>query len=139
MKEKHKTKRRNEGSFRLKRAKKIVTRAGKQKMDHGTYESIELRRTYRALTTLSKCSEALVHATSESDLLKDICRIIVEEGGYRLAWVGFAEHDAEKTVRPVAYGGFEAGYLEKLEITWADTARGRGPTGTAIRTGHPAM
>ena len=38
-----------------------------------------------------------------------------------------------------AYSGFEQGYLETLRITWADTERGRGPTGTAIRTGQPSI
>jgi signal transduction histidine kinase len=52
-----------------------------------------------------------------------------------MVWIGFAEHDQEKSVRPVAYAGFEEGYLETLNLTWADTERGRGPTGTAIRTG----
>ena len=101
--------------------------------------SMEFRRTTRALTTLGRCNQVLVHATSESELLNDVCRIIVYEAGYRLAWVGYAEDDAEKSVRPVAYAGFESGYLEKLKITWADTERGRGPTGTAIRTGRPCM
>ena len=35
----------------------------------------------------------------------------------------------------LAYSGFEEGYLETLGLTWADTERGRGPTGMAIRTG----
>ena len=28
-------------------------------------------------------------------------------------------------------------YLDSLKLTWADKERGRGPTGTAIRTGQP--
>jgi len=32
---------------------------------------------------------------------------------------------------------FEEGYIDTLKITWADTERGHGPTGTAIRTGKP--
>ena len=72
-------------------------------------------------------------------LLNEVCRIIVEVGGYRMAWVGYAEDDANKSVRPVAQTGFDAGYVEKLNLTWADKARGRGPTGTAIRTGKPAI
>jgi signal transduction histidine kinase len=52
-----------------------------------------------------------------------------------MAWIGFAENNAAKSVRPSAHAGFEEGYLETLNITWADTERGRGPTGTAIRTG----
>jgi PAS domain S-box-containing protein len=68
-------------------------------------------------------------------LLTEICRLIVEVGGYRMAWVGFAEHDPAKTVRPVAQLGFEDGYLEHAQIAWDETERGRGPTGAAIRTG----
>ena len=41
-----------------------------------------------------------------------ICRLIVEEAGYRLCWVGRAEHDEAKTVRPIASAGFDEGYLE---------------------------
>jgi len=40
----------------------------------------------------------------------------------------FAEDDEGKTVRPVAYSGFEEGYIDTLKITWADTERGHGPT-----------
>jgi PAS domain S-box-containing protein len=98
-----------------------------------------LREVNRALKTLSECNQTLVRATDESGLLHDICRILVEIGGYRLAWVGFAEQDEEKSVRPVAQVGHEEGYLDTLNITWADTRRGRGPTGTAIRTGKPII
>ncbi|MGJ0516180.1 MAG: bifunctional diguanylate cyclase/phosphodiesterase [Methylomicrobium sp.] len=93
------------------------------------------RRLNRALKLLSDCNMALVRAEEEDSLLSEICRLIVERGGYLLAWVGFAEHDDAKTVRPVAQVGFEEGYLDSAKITWADTERGRGPTGTAIRTG----
>ena len=71
--------------------------------------------------------------------MKDICRIIVDHGGYRLAWVGFAEDNPERIVRPVAHWGYEDGYLEVLNLTWADTERGRGPTGSAIRNGAPSV
>ncbi len=66
-----------------------------------------LRGSNRALSVLGQGNEALVHATSESNLLQDICRILVEKGGYRLAWVGFAEQDAAKSVRAVAQMGYE--------------------------------
>jgi len=49
-------------------------------------------------------------------LLQEVCRIIVEVGGYLMAWVGFAEHDEARTVRPVAQKGFDAGYLRDLRI-----------------------
>jgi len=99
----------------------------------------ELKRVNRALNALSKFNEALVRATDEPDLLQDACRIIVDAGGYILAWVGLAEDDEKKSVRPAAHRGFDDGYLESLDITWADTEQGRGPTGTAIRTGEPSI
>jgi PAS domain S-box-containing protein len=98
-----------------------------------------LARAARALKTLSAGDHALVHAKDESSFLEEICRLVVEVGGYRLAWVGFALEDESRTVLPVAQAGFEEGYLQTVKITWADTARGRGPTGTAIRTGKTAI
>ncbi len=96
-----------------------------------------LRFTERALKTISQCNQELVRATTESALLHDLCKVIVEKGGYRMAWVGFAEYDTHKSVRAVACAGFDEGYLEKSNITWSDAAeRGRGPVGTAVRTGR---
>ncbi len=97
----------------------------------------ELHKLNRTLLTISNCNQALLHADNEVELLRDICRIVVEAGGYRMAWVGYAENDKEKSVRPVAQAGFEDGYLETLLLSWADVERGRGPTGRAIRTGKP--
>jgi PAS domain S-box-containing protein len=99
----------------------------------------ELHRLNRALRTISECNQALVRAQEEPKLLQEVCRILVEDGGYRLAWVGYAEQDEAKSVRPVASFGFQDGYLEVAKITWADNQYGRGPTGLAIRTGEPRI
>ncbi len=95
-----------------------------------------LRRSNRELRAISNCNQVLLRATDEQKLLKEICRIVCEEAVYRMAWVGYAEHDDAKSVRPVAWAGAEEGFLANLGITWADTERGRGPTGTAIRSGN---
>ncbi len=97
----------------------------------------ELHKLNRALLTINNCNQALLHADNEMELLRDICSIVVEAGGYRMAWVGYAENDTEKSVRPVAQAGIEDGYLETLMLSWEDVERGRGPTGSAIRTGKP--
>jgi len=96
----------------------------------------ELRKTNRILKMLNDCNEALLRSRYEWELLDFVCENIVRLGGYRMAWVGYAEGDKEKTIRPVAQYGFEAGYLKTLDITWADKGRGSGPAGTAIRTGE---
>jgi PAS domain S-box-containing protein len=95
-----------------------------------------LHRLNRELRAVSECNQILVRAVDEQTLVKDICRVICEEAGYRLAWVGYAEQDEAKTVRPVAWTGVVDGYLTSANMSWADTAeRGRGPVATAIRTG----
>ncbi|HVM92543.1 MAG TPA: PocR ligand-binding domain-containing protein [Terriglobales bacterium] len=95
----------------------------------------ERRRVERALRTLSACNDSLVRATDEPTLLTRICDLVVNVGGYRLAWVGFADHDEKKSVRVAADSGVNGSYVQTANITWADEERGRGPAGTAIRTG----
>ena len=98
-----------------------------------------LRRANRSLRALRGCDYLLVRAVDEATLMNGICRLLVEQGGYRMTWIGFAEQDEAKSVRPVAQAGFEAGYLDTVNITWADKERGRGPTGTAIRSGRSVL
>ena len=95
------------------------------------------QRLTRILRIMSEGNQALVRATGEEALYQAMCRVIVEFGGYRMAWIGLAGHDEEKSVRPVAHAGHEEGYLAIARITWADTPHGRGPSGLAIRTGEP--
>lgn len=100
---------------------------------------IELARANRAMRLISGSNMTLVQLGDETAVLEKVCRLAVEVGGYKMAWVGLAEQDERKTVRPVAHAGFEPGYLESAGITWADEPRGRGPAGIAIRTGRPCV
>ncbi len=92
-------------------------------------------RLARALKLISSCNSVLVRAENEQELFAEICRLAVETGDYLMAWVGVANHDADKTVRPVMQFGYIEGYLDNANITWSDTEYGQGSTGTAIRTG----
>ena len=96
-----------------------------------------LRRSNRALQTLGQCSQVLARATEEASLLHQICRVLVEFGAYRTAWVGYRELDEPCSVSLTA--GFGAGmdYVRGLRLSWADDEGGRGPTGRAIRSGLP--
>lgn len=93
-------------------------------------------RAVRALRMINACNNVVIRAVSEDGLLADVCRTMVEVGGYRLAWVGYAQQDVGKSVRPVAIGGDDEDYVRQADISWADVERGQGPTGTAIRTGR---
>ena len=96
---------------------------------------IKYIRINRALKTLRTCMQQVARATNEVDLLNQISRIIVKEGGYKMCWVGYAENDDDKTVSKVAHFGDKYGYLDRINLSWANNKYGRGPTGTAIRTG----
>ncbi len=106
--------------------------------------SIEAEQTehkvQRALRLLSDCNFAMARADSETELLSEVCRVVVESGGYRMAWIGSAEQDAGKTVRPLVSWGANDGYLADIRISWdADSPWGRGPTGEAIRSNLPQV
>lgn len=89
----------------------------------------------RALRALGACNEAMFRAQTESELLINICTLVVQIGDYRMAWIGLAEHDDAKSVRPVAIHGYEDGYLTERHFSWDEKSEfGLGPTGTAIRT-----
>lgn len=97
----------------------------------------ELQKLNRTLSIIMRSSQNMMRATDEMAYLNELCRIIAEDCEHTMVWIGYADHDENKTVRPVAHAGFEKSYLERLNITWADNERGRGPTGTCIRTGKP--
>ncbi|MEI6206803.1 MAG: MASE3 domain-containing protein [Desulfuromonadales bacterium] len=91
----------------------------------------------RELLAIRSCNQVLVHAQDEQTLLNEICRIVCNEAGYRMAWVGFALNDEAKTVQPVASGGVDDGYLSNVCISWAaDSQYGQGQTGRVIRSGQ---
>jgi GAF domain-containing protein len=94
-----------------------------------------LRKVNRALRTLTAGNEALVRVRSEEELLGEMCRTLTGIGGYRMAWVCYAVHDEQRSVRIMAQDGHDEGYLESVRFSWADEELGRGPTGTALRTG----
>jgi PAS domain S-box-containing protein len=95
----------------------------------------ELKGVNRALKVISESNKALIHAKEEDALLLDICRIIVETGGYCLAWVGFARQDSNKSVKLAAHWGGPNNYMETLNVSWADTQQNQCPSGTAIHAG----
>ena len=96
----------------------------------------ETQRLNRALITLSRCNTTLVHAEQEQALTEEICSILIEFGGYRFAWVGYAQKDERKTILPVAHAGYEHGFLDTLNVTWSEGEEGKTPAGYAIRSGE---
>lgn len=99
----------------------------------------KLVRKNRDLLMLSRVNQAMIFAENEQTLLRDVCQIITEVGDYRMVWVGYSQEDERQSVLPVAQCGFEDGYLDTVDVSWGENTRGRGPTGTAIRSRKPAV
>ncbi|HSM93619.1 MAG TPA: EAL domain-containing protein [Anaeromyxobacteraceae bacterium] len=93
-------------------------------------------RLARAYRTLSAGNRMLLRASDEPALLGQMCRVLVEQGGFRLAAVGYAQTDAARSVRWAASAGVDP---VLRDLTWSDTPQGRVATGTAIRTGEPVI
>lgn len=82
---------------------------------------------------LSQCNQAIVHCDNEAALFLQVCRAAVQFGGMKLVWIGLIDSETVR-VWPVASFGDDTEYLKDINVSVdADSAFGRGPTGTAIR------
>lgn len=96
----------------------------------------KVRRLNRLYSVLSKINQAIVRISEPEELYEQACRIAVEYGLFRMAWIGIVDPDT-LFVNPVARWGYEEGYLNKIKISIrADIPEGRGPTGSALREGR---
>jgi signal transduction histidine kinase/CheY-like chemotaxis protein/HAMP domain-containing protein len=96
-----------------------------------------LKRANRALTVLSAGNRAMLHATDEQSLLEEICRIVVEQGGYPIAWVGYIEEGQQ--IRPVARFGVEIGALDPRCLTFDAALSPDATPGMAVRNEAAAV
>lgn len=100
----------------------------------------ELARLNRALTLRSALSKAIIHACEEDALLRSVCDLALDIGGYRSTWIGFAQDDADKTISPAACVGPVASYIHHIKVSWSpDVPAGQGPAGVTVRQGQPVV
>jgi len=95
-----------------------------------------IARLSRVQTIMASIDRAIVHIGDRQKLLDEVCRVAVEEGGFKLAWVGMVAPNG--SVRPVAKAGATE-YLDSGRVMVQDVPEGRGPTGTAIRENRPVV
>ena len=92
-----------------------------------TIANEQLQQANRTLKALQESSQAMTRAASETEYLNEVCKTVIANCGHAMAWIGYAEQDEGRTVRPAAQAGFEEGFLKTLNISWADNERGRCP------------
>ncbi|MES2943140.1 MAG: PAS domain S-box protein [Pseudomonadota bacterium] len=96
-----------------------------------------LLNTHRALQMLSRSSIAINRIDDENQLLAAVCRVAIDVGGYRMAWVGYARDDEQRSIEPIAHAGHDLGYLSSSRVTWHESRRsGQGPAGQTVRSGQ---
>ena len=96
---------------------------------------INLEHASRALTALSTVNRELVHAVSEAGLLQAICQAVVEQHGYRMAWVGYVQEDKKRSIKIMANAGGSKDLLDKIRPSWAENDSAFGPSGRAVLSG----
>jgi PAS domain S-box-containing protein len=94
----------------------------------------QVQRLNRLLRTITEIDRVMVQEQDEKALLEQACHILVEHGGYLMAWVGKADVESGEVI-PIAHAGMTADYLQKINVRCDDTPQGQVPIGMAIRTG----
>lgn len=97
---------------------------------------LRLNQIYAAL---SETNQTIVRVDNEAELLDRICRIAVEFGGVKMAWIGRADDTSSRILAVASFGsGIE--YLDQIYIA-TDPAlpEGSGPTAVAWRTNQPVV
>lgn len=119
--------------FQLREKEKSLEEAEQK---HRKAES-ELHRVNRALETVSACHKVLVQSKDKAELFQEICRVIVDVGGYRMAWAGIARRDRNKSIQALGIAGMDTTYLDSIKTSWAESRNGICPAGKAIVEGKP--
>jgi PAS domain S-box-containing protein len=129
--------RRREAAIQAKRTRAGPKLASPSGDDAAALRS-ELERTRHLYAALSDVNKAIVRARTRDELFDEVCRALVQSGGFDMAWVGWHE-PATHAVSVLARHGDRHGYLDAIRVFADDRPEGRGPTGTAIREGRAVV
>jgi len=124
----------NEMADRLKKSYTSVENMRQEIVERHRAEE-KLSRTNRVLAVISRINQMVIRTREQNKLFAEACRIAVEYGKFRMAWIGLID-EQDKMIKPVVWSGFEEGYLTKIKkFSVNDIPEGRSPTGRAIRDG----
>mgnify|MGYP006272547573 FL=1 len=101
--------------------------------DHARHHERQVAEALRRILT-----ELVYEAPTPGLLFERVCRIVTEEAGFRLAWIGRV--DEAGWLRPEAWHGDATDYLEGLILSRdAERPEGEGPGGQSLRMGEPRV
>ena len=96
----------------------------------------EISRLLKFQNAVRTINQVLLKASNEKSLFKKICDIAVKSNIAKFAWIGLIQ-EGNFDVKPVASAGPYEDYIANIKVKWDDSPLGKGPTGTAIKTGKP--
>lgn len=102
---------------------------------------IKIRRLNRVYAVLSGINTLIVRVRNRDELFAEACRIAVEHGQFKMAWIGLVDREA-MLVRPIASAGADAEYLERIQdcfVLREDQPSGNRLCVRAVRERQPAI
>jgi PAS domain S-box-containing protein len=96
----------------------------------------EIERLGRLYAALSQVAQAIPRTGNQTELFETVCRILVEYGGLRTAWIGWREGE-EGVLAPVAGWEQEGGGARVLAQVSDEAGKKGNPTDVAVRSGEP--
>ncbi|HET6555676.1 MAG TPA: PAS domain S-box protein, partial [Prolixibacteraceae bacterium] len=94
----------------------------------------KLKHVTRLYAVLSQINQAIVHTKTPEELYQKICKVAVEYGQFRMAWIGLID-ETEKELNPVARAGYDHGYVDQISITIGNPSPEQSPSGLAVELG----
>lgn len=99
-------------------------------------QEVEIRRLTRLYAVLSQVNQVIIRVNSQTELFQEVCRIAIEDGGFKMVWMGRVQPDTQEVV-PAAMAGEGSEVMEGVKISAsADRPEGRGIVGTSVREGR---
>ena len=98
----------------------------------------KLKRLQRVNAVLSSVNAAIVRIRDRQALFRESCRIAVEAGQLRLAWIGIVDWRTEK-IAPVAFSGPEQGFLGIIRLSTRRDSGQFGMAGRAVSDRTPVV
>lgn len=97
---------------------------------------LRIRKLNRTLKVLSNVNQAIVRHRDLHVLYDDVCQIAVEDGGFRLAWVGLQD-GSTLGMKILAPSGDYGNYFEEAQITLSEGICEVCPILAAMQSGEP--
>ncbi len=94
----------------------------------------EIARLTRLYAALSQVNQAIVMTQERDELFSKVCRVLVEFGGFRMAWIGWLDEETRKII-PVAQHGDGLDYLSQITFYVDGNPERQGPCGIAVHDG----